>query len=266
MKELNIIVTIKQVQDASKIKIDPKTNSLIREGVPSFINPEDLNAVEAALCLREKHGARITVLTMGPSQAEEALEEVIAMGADRGILLTDRAFAGSDTLITAFAISRAIMKMKDFDLILCGRQAIDGDTAQVGPQIAGFLDLPQATYASEITLDDDHFIVKRELEDCAELIRLRYPALITVTTEINRPRYPALNNIGIACDGSRISQWSIADLQIPQSMLGLNASPTIVRDIFEPDRNKKCEFISGNETEMVNDLLDKLRELNFIQN
>jgi len=160
-KALQIIFTIKQVPDTHEVRIDPKTNSLIREGIPSIVNPEDKNAVEAALILREKHGGTITVLTMGPPQAEEVLTEVIAMGADRGILLTDRAFAGADTLVTAFTLSRAIRKLGKFDLILCGRQAIDGDTAQVGPQLAGFLNLNQITYAQKVLLPDPEVIAIR---------------------------------------------------------------------------------------------------------
>jgi electron transfer flavoprotein beta subunit len=264
MKGLKIIVTVKQVPDTAEVRIDPETNLLIREGVPSIINPEDRNAVEAALCLRQEHGGTVTAVTMGPPQAEEALAEVLAMGADRGVLLTDRAFAGSDTLITAFTISRAIMRLGRFDLILCGRQAIDGDTAQVGPQLAGFLGLPQITYAEKISLDGNSIIVSRGLEDCTEYVRVELPALITVTSEINQPRYPSLYNIQSACDGSLITLWGAEDLKVPLSMLGLNASPTGVRKIFEPDRKRKGEVISGSEKQMAKELIEKLKEVNVI--
>jgi len=264
MKGLKIIVTVKQVPDTAEVRIDPETTLLIRVGVPSIINPEDRNAVEAALCLRQEHGGTVTAVTMGPPQAEEALAEVLAMGADRGVLLTDRAFAGSDTLITAFTISRAIMRLGRFDLILCGRQAIDGDTAQVGPQLAGFLGLPQITYAEKISLDGNSIIVSRGLEDCTEYVRVELPALITVTSEINQPRYPSLYNIRSACDGSLITLWGAEDLKVPLSMLGLNASPTGVRKIFEPDRKRKGEVISGSEKQMAKELIEKLKEVNVI--
>ena len=263
MKGLNIVVTVKQVPDTTEVRIDPKTNTLIREGIPNIINPEDMNAVEAALALKELHGGTVTAITMGPPQAEEALEEIIAMGADRGILLTDRAFAGSDTLITAFTLSRAIMKIKHFDLILCGRQAIDGDTAQVGPQIASFLDLPQVTYAQEIEFDERGLVIKRCLEDCVEIVRLKLPALVTVTSGLNEPRYARLYNIDRACDGSMISRWNIKDIKIPKLMLGLHASPTIVKRIFEPKRNKKGQVLHGSVKEMAGTLIEKLKELNF---
>jgi electron transfer flavoprotein beta subunit len=264
MKGLKIIVTVKQVPDTAEVRIDPETNLLIREGVPSIINPEDRNAVEAALCLRQEHGGTVTAVTMGPPQAEEALAEVLAMGADKGVLLTDRAFAGSDTLITAFTISRAIMRLGRFDLILCGRQAIDGDTAQVGPQLAGFLGLPQITYAEKISLDGNSIIVSRGLEDCTEYVRVELPALITVTSEINQPRYPSLYNIQSACDGSLITLWGAEDLKVPLSMLGLNASPTGVRKIFEPERKRKGEVVSGSEKQMAKELIEKLKEVNVI--
>jgi electron transfer flavoprotein beta subunit len=263
-KALQIIVTLKQVPDTHEVRIDPKTNSLIREGIPSIVNPEDKNAVEGALILREKHGGTITVLTMGPPQAEEALAEAIAMGADRGILLTDRAFAGADTLVTAFTLSRAIRRLDKFDLILCGRQAIDGDTAQVGPQLAGFLNLNQITYAQKITVKGEHLIVTRALEDCMELVRTKLPALVTVTSAMNKPRYPSLYRLQEACEGNLITTWNTKDLDVPQSRIGLNASPTWVKRIFTPERGKRGEVIPGSEKEMVKILIEKLKALNFI--
>jgi len=264
MQGLKIIVTIKQVPDTAEVKIDPKTHSLIREGIPSILNPEDANAVEAALCLTEMHGGTVTAITMGPPQAEEALEEVLAMGADQGVLLTDRAFAGSDTLITAFTLSRAIIKLGKFDLILCGRQAIDGDTAQVGPQIAGFLDLAQVTYTEDITIDGDSAVVRRSLEDFNQYVRIKLPALATVTSEINRPRYPSLYNIQSACEGSLMKTWGAKDIKVPVSMLGLNASPTGVKKIFEPDRKVKGEIIAGDERQMAKQLAEKLKKMNVV--
>jgi len=264
MSGLKIIVTIKQVPDTQEVRIDPKTNTLKREGVPSIINPEDLNALEAALCLKDACGAAVTALSMGPPQAESALEEALAMGADRAVLLSDRAFAGADTLVTAFTLSRAVMKIGSFDLILCGRQAIDGDTAQVGPQLAGFLGLPQITYAEALTCEDSVITVQRGLEDCTEWVRAGLPALVTVTSKINTPRYPSLYNIAAACDGSRITLWDAQALAIPSSMLGLNASPTWVKKIFEPQVKAKGEVISGDERRMAKTLVEKLKELHVM--
>jgi electron transfer flavoprotein beta subunit len=201
---------------------------------------------------------------MGPPQAEEALNEVLAMGVDRGILLTDKAFAGSDTLITAFTLSRAIMKIGKFDLILCGRQAIDGDTAQVGPQLAGFLELAQVTYAEKITLNENGIVVRRSLENCTQWVRLKLPVLVTVTSEINQPRYPSLYNLKTACDGNLITRWDAKDLKVPVSMLGLNASPTGVKKIFEPERRNRGEVVSGDEREMVRVLIEKLKGMQVI--
>ena len=258
---MKIIVTVKQVPDTAEVRIDPKTNSLVREGVPSILNPEDRNAVETALALKEKYGGVVTALTMGPPQAEDVLEEVIAMGVDKGILLSDRAFAGSDTLITSFILSRAVMKIGKFDLIICGRQAIDGDTAQVGPQLAGFLDLPQVTYLEDISIDNESAIIKRGLEDCVEEVRVKLPALVTVLSDINQPRYPSLCNVVNACDGTLIKRWSEKDLKIPGSMLGLQASPTGVKKIFEPDRSASGEIIKGDEKQMAKTLIAKLKAL-----
>lgn len=265
MNPLNIIVTIKQVPDTADVRIDPKTNSLMREGIPSIINPEDRNALEAALVLREAHGGTVTALSMGPPQARDALEEALCMGADRAILLSDRAFAGADTLITSFTLSRAIMKIAKYDLILCGRQAIDGDTAQVGPQMAGFLDLPQVTYAEGLAIENDgSLIVQRGLEDTTEWVKVQPPALVTVTGRINHPRYPSLYHVAEACDAAKIQTWNANDLQLPESMLGLAASPTTVKKIFEPDRTMKGEMIPGDEREMAAALIGKLKEMHVL--
>ena len=264
-KELHIIVTIKQVPDTHEVRIDPKTNSLIREGVPSIVNPEDRNAVEAALQLREKRGGSITVLTMGPPQAEDALAEALAMGADRAVLLSDRAFAGADTLVTAFTLSRAIRKLDAFQLILCGRQAVDGDTAQVGPQLAGFLNIPQVTYTTKLSLKDTMLIAERSLEETIETVQVKLPALVTVTGEVNQPRHLSLYNIINACSGTQLTRMQAKDLDVPHDMLGLSASPTWVKKIFSPEQQKKGMIIPGSEKEMVKTLLAKLKELNFIQ-
>lgn len=264
MSPLNIIVTVKQVPDTNEVRIDPQTNSLMREGIPSILNPEDANAVEAALRLRDEHGGTITAITMGPPQAEAVLEEVLCLGVDRAVLLSDRAFAGSDTLLTAFTLSRAVLKLKTFDLILCGRQAIDGDTAQVGPQLAGFLDIPQVTYAEEITFSDGAFRIQRGLEHTRELVMARPPLLVSVNASGPVPRYGSLYAVAGACSGERLRRWSAQDLALSSSMLGLSASPTAVKKIFEPDRSVTGEILQGSEKEMAAQLVARLREMNCL--
>lgn len=264
MRSLKIIVTVKQVPDTAEVRIDPRTNSLVREGVPSIMNPEDRHAIEAALRLKEQHGGLVIALSMGPPQAAAVLEEARAMGADSAILLSDRAFAGSDTLVTAFTLSRAVMKIGLFDLILCGRQAIDGDTAQVGPQLAGFLGIPQVTYAEEISYAAGELTVRRGLEDCCEWVRVPLPVLVTVSAGINRPRYPSLYNIADACRSDGITRWTASDLKVPEAMLGLAASPTKVKRIFEPERTRRAELLDGEPSLMVAQLIKKLQELHVL--
>ena len=261
MAPLSIIVTVKQVPDTNEVRIDPKTNSLMREGIPSILNPEDANAVEAALRLRDEHGGTITALTMGPPQAEAVLEEVLCLGVDRAVLLSDRAFAGSDTLLTAFTLSRAVLKLKTFDLILCGRQAIDGDTAQVGPQLAAFLDIPQVTYAEEIVFTENMFRIQRGLEHTRELVAAAPPVLVTVNAAGPVPRHGSLYAIAAACSGEHLLRWNAKDLALPPSMLGLGASPTAVKKIFEPDRSVKGELLEGTEKEMAAQLIERLRTM-----
>lgn len=264
MQPLKIIVTVKQVPDTAEVRIDPRTNSLVREGVPSIMNPEDRHAIEAALRLKDQHGGLVTALSMGPPQAAAVLEEARAMGVDSAILLSDRAFAGSDTLVTAFTLSRAVMKIGSYDLILCGRQAIDGDTAQVGPQLAGFLGIPQVTYAEEISYEAGELTVRRGLEDCCEWVRVPLPALVSVNGEINQPRYPSLYNIADACSPNGVILWTAADLKVPEAMLGLRASPTKVKRIFEPERTRHAEILKGEPPLMVTQLIKKLRELHAL--
>ena len=180
------------------------------------------------------------------------------------MLLSDRAFAGSDTLLTAFTLSRAILKLKKFDVILCGRQAIDGDTAQVGPQIAGFLDIPQVTYAEEVAFSDGAFRVQRGLESVRELVEARPPVLITVNASGPVPRHGSLYALAGACSGENLKRWSTKELALSPSMLGLGASPTAVKKIFEPDRSVKGEVLQGSEKEMAAKLIERLREMSCL--
>jgi electron transfer flavoprotein beta subunit len=189
---MNIIVCVKQVPDTTEVKINPETNTLVREGVPSIINPFDENAIEEALRLREKHGGKVTVITMGPPQASEALRQAVAMGADEVVLVSDRAFAGSDTWATSYTLSQTIKVLGAFDVIFCGKQAIDGDTAQVGPGIAEWLGIPQVTFASKVELDGKKAKIERLLEEVNEVVECPLPLVITVVKQINEPRLPSL--------------------------------------------------------------------------
>ena len=185
---MNIVVCLKQVPDTTAVKIDPKTGTLIRDGVPSIINPEDKHALEAALTLKDNVGGKVTVVSMGPPQAQNALREALCMGADEAILITDRAFAGADTLATSKTLAGAIRRL-EYDVVFAGRQAIDGDTAQVGPEIAEHLNIPQVTYVQGVKVEDDGLLVNRALEDGYELIKVNGPVLLTAIKELNEPRY-----------------------------------------------------------------------------
>ena len=231
---MEIIVCIKQVPDTTDVKIDPLTNTLIREGVRSVINPFDLYAIEEAVRLREEHGGKVTVLTMGPPQALAALREAIAMGADEAALVSDRAFAGSDTLATSYTLAQAVKKVGNFDLILCGKQATDGDTAQVGPGIAVHLNLPQAAFVRRIAEVQARAItVERMTEEGHDTVRLPLPALVTVVKEIATPRYASLAG-KVRARRMAIPVWGPNDLNCDDAKLGLAGSPTWVEKIFAP--------------------------------
>lgn len=185
---MNIVVCVKQVPDTNEVRIDPVKGTLIREGVPSIMNPDDKAGLEAALRIKDKTGAKVSVITMGPLQAEEILREALAMGADDVYLVTDRAFGGADTWATSSTLAGAISKL-DYDLIITGRQAIDGDTAQVGPETAEHLDLPNISYAQEIEVDGDEVVVLRQYDDRSHRVRAKLPVLVTALSELNKPRY-----------------------------------------------------------------------------
>lgn len=256
---MNIIVCIKQVPDTTQVRIDPKTNTLIRQGIPTIVNPYDLHALEAAVRLKETHGGVVTAITMGPPQAKEALKEAISAGCDGGVLLTDRAFAGSDTLATSYILSQAIRRLDmghKVDLIVCGQQSIDGDTAQVGPGIAQRLDYSQLTYVSkikEIDMTKAEIIVERRLEKGRQIVSGRLPALITVVKEINEYRYSSLANL-IKAAKFEPTTWNQEYLKLDKSKIGLKGSPTSVRKIFAPPRRSGGEIInykSANSREII---------------
>jgi len=257
---MHIVVCIKQVPDTANVKIDPKTNTLIREGVASIINPFDMYAIEEAVRIKEKKGGQVTVLTMGPPQAENALREAISMGVDNAVLLSDRAFAGSDTWATSYTLSMALKKLEPFSLIICGKQASDGDTAQVGPGIAAHLDLPQITYVRKIEeLADDYIAAERLLEDGTEIIRAPLPCLLTVVKEINEPRIPSLKG-KLAAKKAQITLWKSADLACDAGSLGLDGSPTKVVKIFTPPPRGGGEILKGEPEEVVPQLVAKLKD------
>ncbi|MCX5726957.1 MAG: electron transfer flavoprotein subunit beta/FixA family protein [Candidatus Saganbacteria bacterium] len=260
---MDIIVCIKQVPETTEVKINPETNTLIREGVPSIINPFDENAIEEALRLKEKHGGKVTVITMGPPQAAEALRSAIGMGADEIVLISDRAFAGSDTWATSYTLSQTIRKLGSFDLILCGKQAIDGDTAQVGPGIAEWLGIPQITFAVKIEVNGRSVRVERLLEEVNEIVEAPLPAVVTVVKQINEPRMPSLKGI-MRAKKTEIKAVTAEDIKADQSNLGLNGSPTQVVKIFTPPPKSGGEILLGDAGEAVDKLVSKLRERKII--
>ncbi len=263
---MRIIVLIKQVPDTTEIKIDPKTGTLIREGVESIINPDDRHAIELAVTLKEACGGKSTVISMGPTQAIDAISEALGMGIDEGILLTDKNLAGADTWATSFTLGRAISRAKRYDLIICGRQAIDGDTAQIGPQIAEFLNLPQLTYVRKVEeISEKRVVVHRALEDGYERMESPLPALITVMGEVNTPRYPRMDLLINACEEkARIKIWDAADLGVKVQDIGLSGSLTRVIKTFPPKTKREGEILKGSKEEVVNQLLDRMHDKHLI--
>jgi len=255
---MNIVVCIKQVPDTAEVKINPETGTLIREGVPSIINPFDMHALEAGLQIKERVNGRVIVLTMGPPQAETALRDAISMGADEGILLSDRAFAGSDTWATSFTLSKAIQKI-GADIIICGKQAIDGDTAQVGPETAEFLNIPHISYVRKLEeITDTSIRVQRLMDDGYDVIESTLPVLLTVVKELNEPRLPSLKG-KMAAKKAEIKKWSRADIMADENDLGLKGSPTQVKNIFSPEARSGRKILEGTPEEQVDALLLELR-------
>lgn len=235
---MNMLVCVKQVPDTTVIKIDPVTNTLIRAGVPSIVNPFDAYALEAAARIKDvTPGSKIVVLSMGPDQAKAALKECLSVGGDKAYLVSDRAFGGSDTLATGYILSKAMAKIEElegkFDIVFCGKQAIDGDTAQVGPQLAENLDYPQVTYAVETAIDGDMVKVKKEVESGFEMIGVKMPCVITVTKPAFEPRYPSIKS-KMAANRAEIPTLTSADFTIDLEQAGLKGSPTKVKKTFTP--------------------------------
>ena len=260
---MRIVVCIKQVPDTTEIKLDPITGTLIRDGVPSIMNPDDKSGLEMALELKDRYGAHVTVITMGPPQADVMLREAFAMGADRAILLTDRKFAGADTLATSNALAGALRTI-DFDLLITGRQAIDGDTAQVGPQIAEHLDMPQVTYVEHLDYDSQGTLTLRKwLEDGYQILEVATPCVITVLSSANRPRYMSVRGIMEAYN-REVEIWGAADITVDESKLGLTGSPTTVYKAFAKGLKGAGKVYEVSDYEAVEIIYKKLKEKHII--
>ena len=260
---MKIVVCAKQVPDTTEVKLDPKTNTLIRDGVPSIINPDDKAGIEAALQLKEKcPGSTVTVLSMGPAQADVALREALAMGCDEAILVTDRAFGGADTWATSSTIAAALKKI-DYDVIITGRQAIDGDTAQVGPQIAEHLGLPQVSYAENVEIDGDCLKVQRQFEDRYHIIKVKMPCVITALAELAEPRYMTVAGIVDAYDSKEVKVWGLEDLKdtVDEANIGLKGSPTRVKQSFTKQPKAAGTVLKDlTPDEAVDAIVAKLKE------
>ncbi len=261
---MNIVVCIKQVPSTTQVRINKDTNTLIREGVESIINPFDTYAVEEGVRLKERFGGKVTVLTMGPPQANAALKETIEVGADEGILVSDRAFAGSDTLATSYVLSKAIEKIGNYDLVIAGKQTMDGDTGQVGPGIAQRLGLPFVAYVSQVEdINGGKMKARRMIDEGHEVVEAPVPCVMSVTKEINVPRLPSLRG-KMKAKSAQFTVWSAADLGIEENKVGVAGSPTWVMQIFSPKRERKSEMLEGSSAEQVSHIYDKLSELKVI--
>jgi len=252
---LHAIVCIKSVPDTTEVRINPETNTLMRSEVESVINPFDTYAIEEAIRLKEAHGGKVTVITMGPPKAEKELKEAVAMGCDEAVFLCAPEFAGADTWCTAYTLAQAIRRLGEFDVILCGRQAVDGDTGQVGPGIANQLGIRQLTYVSKVRSFDPQagaIEVERLLEEGREIVASRLPALLTVVKDINQPRYPTFRGIRTA-RRMEIRPWGPADLPgADPALLGLNGSPTKVIKVFAPPKRAgKVQLFDGDSVEQA---------------
>jgi electron transfer flavoprotein beta subunit len=261
---MDIIVCIKQVPGTFEVKIDPETKRIVREGVESIVNPYDTYAVEEAVRCKERFGGTVTVISMGPPQAEKALREAVSMGVDNAILLSDRQFAGSDTLATSYTLSRGIKKFGRFDLIICGRETLDGSTGQVGAGLANSLSIPYVTYVSKIKdISADSMECVRMMEDHYEEIKTELPALITVIKEINLPRIPSLKGM-MKAKKAQINVWSSSDIEGDASYYGQDGSPTRVVDVWTEQIQKEGRKVEGEPEKLADELAGELKKLGVI--
>jgi len=261
---MKVVVCLKQVPATTEVKVDPQTNTIIREGVKSIINPLDTYALEEGVRLKERCGGKVTALSMGPPQAEEMLREAISLGADEAVLLCDKAFAGADTWATAYTLAAAIGKLGEYDLVICGRQTLDGDTGQVGPQLAEILGVAFIAYVSKIEeIAEDRLRVRRMIEEGYEVIEAALPAVITVVKEINTPRLPSLRGLARA-KGAAIPVWTAGELGLDPKLVGLSGSFTRVIRVFSPQRTSRGEIFQGELEDQVEGLINKLKEAGAI--
>jgi electron transfer flavoprotein beta subunit len=255
---MKIIVCVKQVPDAKDVRLDPVTNTLAREGVESIMNPFDQHALEEAVRLKDKHGGEVFVVTMGPPQAEDMLRLAISCGADQAVLVSDRSFAGADTWATAYTLEHALKKIGDFDLILCGKQAIDGDTAQVGPGLATRLGIPYLTCVQKVReASETGLVVERMMDDGYDVVAVDYPALLTVVKDINEPRVPSLKG-KMKAKKAEIIKLSAEDINADPTCIGLPGSPTKVVNVFPPEARGDRSVLSGTLDEQLDQLVEKL--------
>ena len=262
---MEIVVCIKQVPETTNIDWDPKTGAIIREGVSGVLNPNDKNVLEAALQLKEEHGGVITAVSMGPAQAEEALREALSMGIDKAVLLSDKQFAGADTLATSYALSLALRKIAGFDLILCGKESADGVTGHVGPQLAEFLNVPQLTYATEIAIHDHTVRIKQKMEDCHRVLEAPLPALVTVEQGCNQPRIPSMDQIMEAFQEKDVVFWSAEDMGGDRECFGLKGSPTETRKVYlHKIERGEVQYLEGQPDEAACNLIHLLKQKNLI--
>lgn len=258
---MKIIVCIKQVPDAKDVRLDPKTNTMAREGVESIMNPFDRHALEEAVRLKEQHGGTVTVISMGPPQAEEVLRDAVSCGADEAVLVSDRAFAGADTWATTYTLGKAIVKLGDFDLILCGKQAIDGDTAQVGPGLARRLDIPYVSYVKKVSgYDSGVMQVERLMDDGYDELAIPLPGLLTVVKEINEPRVPSLKG-KMKAKKLVIQALSAEDIGAEPQSIGLPGSTTQVVKVFAPQFKGERAMLEGTVDEQIDQLVEKIKPL-----
>lgn len=261
---MNVIVCIKQVPGTNEVKMNKETNTIIREGVEAIINPFDTYAVEEGLRIRDKIGGKVTVISMGIPTVVDLLKETIGLGVDDAYLLSDRAFAGADSLATAYALSMGIKKLTEYDLIICGKQATDGDTAQVGPSLAEKLGIPHTTYVRKIEeIREGYIRCQRLTEDGYEVIEMSLPAVITVVKEINEPRLPSIKSM-MRAKKAVINVWTADDVNADKELCGLKGSPTQVVKTFVPVHDIKSEMIEGNPDEQAEKLASKLLNMKFM--
>ena len=262
---MNILVCIKQVPETNEVEVDEKTGVLQRDGIDSKMNPYDLYALETALQLKEEIGGSITAITMGPPQAQEIIKEAYMMGVDDGYILSDRKFAGADTLATSYTLASGVKKIGDFDLIICGMQTTDGDTAQVGPAMGELLNLPHVAYVNQIVdASETRLTVQKEMANTVEIVECNYPALITVTKEVNQPRLPSFK-LKLKTKDREIKMLSLDDFEDQnQENYGLKGSPTQVERVFPPEANTEQTIWEESGEELADLVYNKLKELKFV--